>query len=641
MRKYIILSLVLLIVTWGVAQTQQGYVKTKGRMVNGKLVPGQGLKGAMVSVQGRTAILVNADDGAFSFPVAEPQFRLDSVRKKGYQLVDMDACPKTYKRSGNPLFIVMETPEQQLQDKLNAERKIRRNLQKQLQSKEDEIEALKEANKITLKEYQKSLQQLYTEQESNEQLIADMARRYSELDYDQLDEFYRHVSYCIENGELTKADSLLRTRGNIKAQVNTILQRNQTLQEQKEKLQKAEAVQQSDIEEAARRCYSYYETFFVQHLNDSAAYYLELRAALDTTQLEWQNDAGTFIDDYLADYGKALTYYQRMLNHSLEQPENHIVDLVTSLNNIGYINNELGDYLIASKYYNQAKDIAEAAFGYMHPETANIYMNLGSNFGDLGNYTQAMEYAQKALDIYEKMLEPNDPVLASAYNNLGGYYSELDNIAKTMEYYAKALAIRVKAYGTNHPSVSLTYNNIGFCYLRQGDYPSATTYLKKAMEISEKVLGTDHPLTSYMYNNTGFLYASQGEYEKGLEYYNKALQARRKVLGENHDNTAVCYDNIGNVYCKMGDYDKALEYSRKALAIRQKVLDPEHPDLAYSYINIGYAYDMQGRYEEALEYYNIAYDMLKKSRGESHSDTQYAKDSIDDVKKKMKEHKHE
>jgi uncharacterized protein YPO0396 len=83
----------------------------------------------------------------------------------------------------------METPEQQLQDKLNAEKKIRRNLQKQLQDKEDEIEALKEENKITLEEYQKSLQQLYAEQESNEQLIADMAKRYSELDYDQLDEF--------------------------------------------------------------------------------------------------------------------------------------------------------------------------------------------------------------------------------------------------------------------------------------------------------------------------------------------------------------------------------------------------------------------------------------------------------------------
>ena len=107
MKKLILISLILLIGTWSFAQTQQGYVKTKGRMVDGKLVPGQGLKGTMVSIKGRTVVLVNADDGAFSFPVAEAQFRLDSVKKKGYQLVDLDLCPKTYKYSSNPLYIIM------------------------------------------------------------------------------------------------------------------------------------------------------------------------------------------------------------------------------------------------------------------------------------------------------------------------------------------------------------------------------------------------------------------------------------------------------------------------------------------------------------------------------------------------------
>ena len=55
----------------------------------------------------------------------------------------MDACSKSYKYSSSPIYIVMETPEQQLQDQLDAERKIRRNLQKQLQTKEDELEKLK------------------------------------------------------------------------------------------------------------------------------------------------------------------------------------------------------------------------------------------------------------------------------------------------------------------------------------------------------------------------------------------------------------------------------------------------------------------------------------------------------------------
>ena len=219
MKNALTFAIVMLLCIAASAQTQQGYVKTKGRMVNGKLVPGQGLKGATIAVRGRTTVLVNSDEGAFSFPAPDGQYHLDSVKKNGYQLIDMDLCPRSYKTSPNPLYIVMETPEQQLQDKLNAERKIRRNLQKQLQEKEDEIEALKEDNKISLEEYQKSMQKLYEEQESNEQLISDMAKRYSALDYDQLDEFYRQVSYFIESGELVKADSMLNTRGDLGRQV--------------------------------------------------------------------------------------------------------------------------------------------------------------------------------------------------------------------------------------------------------------------------------------------------------------------------------------------------------------------------------------------------------------------------------------
>ena len=163
MKQHLLLIALILLGLTTTAQTQQGYVKTKGRMVNGQLVPGQGLPGALVAVKGHTAMLVNSSDGSFSFPVTAAQFRLDSVSKKGYQLVDAETCPKNYTYSTNPLYILMETPEQQLQDQLDAERKIRRNLQKQLQAKEDELEALKGSGKLSAKDYQKALQKLYAQ----------------------------------------------------------------------------------------------------------------------------------------------------------------------------------------------------------------------------------------------------------------------------------------------------------------------------------------------------------------------------------------------------------------------------------------------------------------------------------------------
>lgn len=318
--KAILIAVVTILLDVSVfAQTQHGYVKTKGRMVDGQHIPGKGLKGTTVCVKGRTPILVDSEDGSFSFPMPDQQFHLESVTKKGYQLVDMETCQKTYYRSSSPIYIVMETPEQLLEDKLNTERKIRRNLQKQLQDKEDELETLREEEKITEEEYQKALQKLYFEQESNERIISEMAKRYAELDYDLLDDFYRQVSYFIENGELTKADSLLRTRGDITKQVNEIQQRGQNLQDEKEQLLKVRAVQQADTEEAARHCKSLADKYHAQHQIDSAAYYLELRALLDTTNIEWQYAAGEYIQVNTDDYDKALPYLQRALRQSKQQ----------------------------------------------------------------------------------------------------------------------------------------------------------------------------------------------------------------------------------------------------------------------------------------------------------------------------------
>lgn len=181
-------------------QVQQGCVKTRGRMVNGKHVPGVGLPGAVVTIKGRNDIAVKNNDGTFSFPFSGKHYFVQSVLKENYELVDADVVSITHEHSSNVHFFVMETPEQLLQDKLDNEKNLRRKLNKQLQKREDEIEALKNENKISQQRYQQLRQELYAAQESNEKLISEMAERYAKLDYDQLDDFYRQVSNYIEEG---------------------------------------------------------------------------------------------------------------------------------------------------------------------------------------------------------------------------------------------------------------------------------------------------------------------------------------------------------------------------------------------------------------------------------------------------------
>ena len=568
----------LIIATIGLAQTQQGYVKTRGRLDSkGNLIPGKGLKGATVSVHGRTTVLVQNDDGAFSFPVTDAQYRLDSVRKKGYQLVDLDAIGKTYKHSSNPLFLVMETPERQLQDQLEAERKIRRNLTDQLHQREDEIEALKEQQKISDEEYRLALQKLYQDQESNEQLIKDMAKRYSELDYDQMDEFYRQVSYYIENGELVKADSLLKTRGDIKKQVADILQQGQALQEEKEQLQKAEAVQEAEIEEAAKRCYSYVETFAALHQNDSAAYYLELRASLDTTNVEWQYEAVAFLVFYTADYVKALHYSRLGLRQAIAQFSEYSSWCATFYNSIGFVYDEQGDYGKALEYYNKALAINKTVLGESHPDVAQNYNNIGYIYSKQDDYEKALEYFYKALAIQKSVLGENNTAVATSYNNIGSVYGFQGDYDKNLEYLNKALAIQKSVLGENHTDVATSYNNIGSVYGFQGDYDKTLEYLNKALAILKYVLGEDNPHVALCYNNIGAVYSNQGDYDKALEYHFKALSIRESVFGETNHDVGTSYYNIGTAYFFRGDDEESFEYFSKALKIYTETLGPEHP----------------------------------------------------------------
>ncbi len=633
MKKLLILNTILMLSVMLTAQTQQGYVKTKGRMVNGKLVPGQGLRGATVSIKGRTAVLVNADDGAFSFPVSESMFRVDSVRKKGYQLVDMDAIGKSYKPSANPLYIVMETPEQQLQDKLNAERKIRRNLQKQLQSKEDEIEALREANKISQEEYQATLLKIYEEQESNEQLIADMAKRYSELDYDQLDEFYRQVSLFIEDGELVKADSMLRSRGDIKAQVNTIIQRGQTLQKEREKLQQAEAVQRADIEEASKRCHSFYETFYLQHQNDSAAHYLLLRAQLDSTNVEAQNEVAKFLVEFLSEFDKATPYYQTAMRQAKLQYGEKCEWVATILYNTGMVHYYRSELPEALEDFNQAKEIYSEILGDNHPEVATMINAIGLIHNSLGDYQTALDYFLQCAEIRKAALGENHFEVAAAYNNIGHIYAVLRDFSKAMEYQKKSLEIKKKLLGENDPSLAITHSNIGTIFYYQRDFDSAAYHLNKALEINIIALGESHPNTASSYSNAAMMYTVNKDYDKALKYNMKALTIMQKILGEDNPKMAYYYSNIGTTYIYMGNNEEALKYMNKALSNKKATLGEEHPDLADYYYNIGELYYRMGDKAKSIENFRTAQSIWEKAFGPKDQRVIKAQNTMDSIMK--------
>ena len=688
MKRLILLSVALMLGIMLSAQTQQGYVTTKGRLANdGSVIAGTRIPNATIQVKGRTSVISQAN-GTFSFPIPDKSFYLTNVQKQGYVLTDPEILSKQYTYSANDLIIVMEDLAQQEADRRAIERKISSKLYSQLQQRGEELESLKEQNKITEEKYRELLQKLNQDQDDNEKIIKDMAERYTKMDFDQIDEFNRKVSEYILNGELMKADSMLNSKGNLterseqlKRERSANAKERAELDRRQANLQQSEAYAQAKLEEVANDCYNKFEIFKMKHENDSAAYYIELRAGLDTTNVEWMYEAGGFIRNYIADYNKSISYFKSILRHKLLQFGEQDPSVATSLydlgsiytlqneydkaqehffkalniwnsvigedhsnmancyNNLGYIYTFQSDFPKALEYYNKALSIQKKAHGENHPDVATSYNNLGGVYSNQGNFTKGLEYYEMALDINKNIYEESHPKLAVCYNNIGSIYSHLGEHERSLEYYNKALSIQLTIYGEKHPDVARSYINIGFAKAKLGDRTTAMEYYYKALDICKSIYGEKHEDVAACYNNIASIYSKQGDYESATQCYQKALTILKTILGENDTKTATLYNNIGRLYSKQNEYDKALEYYNKAIEIWKPIIGETHPNIATTYHNIATIFYKQDNFPKAQEYYDKAYFIQKNLYGAEDPRAQEAKELVEEAKARVAESK--
>lgn len=559
--KHILFLIGLFFATTSFAQTQQGYVKTKGRMVDGKHVPGQGLTGSIVSIQDRTSVVVESDDGSFSFPIPAKTFIVKSVQKNGYELVDADVIRKPYNYSTNPIYLVMETPKQQLQDQLDSERKIRRTLQRQLQKRENELDALKEAHEITLEEYQQSLQKLYAEQENNEKFIANMAKKYAQLDFDQIEGNNKKLREYILNGELKKADSLLNAKGDINADIEEYNRVKAMNAKTKEELAQSMAFEQWRLEDLAQRCYNKFEISKMQW-NDSAVYWIRRRADLDTTNIKWQKEAGFFIGEFSQD---ALLYYQRGLRQAILQ------------------------------------------YGEQSEEVASIYLLIGDEYFNKGVYDTSIIYMEKSLHIYEGLFGEMNSRVADLNRYIGEIYPFVHSDGYS--YLEKSLEINLSIFGERHKSVALSYFSLG------RSMPSFY-YLNKAMEISES-LELDS-ITAICYDEIGNYYSNHYSYVQAIDCYREALLIWQSLYGEIHYLVAFEYSQIANLLLRQGRIEESKEYCQKSLTIAKEYYGEIHNLVAGLYCSYGMAFYNNGELSTAIEKFNASLDIWQTIYGDEH-----------------------
>ena len=443
MKKILIITIALLTAIILQAQNQQAIVKTRGKLDNnGNVIPGRYLSGAFVKIRDGNTHESRAN-GILFFPVPGGTYYIDNVNyidnetQEQYQLVDLDELGRPNKYSSTPKDIVVAGEYELYEDKLNEKTHAYDVLMANYRNRQEEIKKLQAENRITREEAMRLLQQLYEAQANSEKLVNDMVERYTKIDFDRESDFDRLFAHFIRTGQLVRADSLLRTQGNVFAMEDTlrmiqaanaegrkiIAEKEASLSKDKASQAANESYEMNYLNKAADTYYKWYEVFSQKFMQDSAAYYLERRALLDTTNASWQFEIGKYYQEQ-KQYHKVELYYRRAweLFHQSENEPN----VAKVLNNLANLYQTTQRFAESETMHKEALEIlrrlAEKDSQAYEPDIAGILNNLANLYSDTQRFAESETMYKEALEIFRRLAEKNpqayEPNVALILDNI-------------------------------------------------------------------------------------------------------------------------------------------------------------------------------------------------------------------------------
>lgn len=143
---------------------QKGYVKTRGRQpVNGSYKKGTYLNNVIVSyLDGKAKRTTKTvGKGEFKFTLTGTDFTLTDVDANKYVIYDKDMLGKKRRYSDNEFEILVDLPFSSNEDSRISQDNMIKNLRKEVERKNKEIDKLRKENKISDDECYKLKQQVY------------------------------------------------------------------------------------------------------------------------------------------------------------------------------------------------------------------------------------------------------------------------------------------------------------------------------------------------------------------------------------------------------------------------------------------------------------------------------------------------
>ena len=367
----------------------------------------------------------------------------------------------------------------------------------------------------------------------------------------------------------------------------------------------------------------------------------------------------------------ALYYYDLSLLILKKQKREIHADYSKTLNNIGNIYKNSGDFVKAEKYYKEAiiifeKLIEKKCFDRFYLISSlnlsrlyyfenqqfdkveepllnainnsdqfvdNMNLDLGDCYDFLANYYRRTSQFDKAIYYFDKVIEivdyhklNNTSAYAITLSNIGILYQELHENKIAEDFFLEALEINTKLFGTNDESVAYNLRNLGNIKTIEGDYEKAKTYLDNSNLIILKIFRFNHREYATNLVSMAMLYGSMWDLKKGIAFLDEALS----ITNINITQKANIYSNRATMCMKSFLYQEATVDFNMALSTLKELFSEENQSFTIIYHNLGCLYNLMADFDKSLKYHNKAFLLRKKLFNANNPEIAYSLNCIAD-----------
>jgi tetratricopeptide (TPR) repeat protein len=240
-------------------------------------------------------------------------------------------------------------------------------------------------------------------------------------------------------------------------------------------------------------------------------------------------------------------------------------------NNIGELAESNKDFIKAMEYYKKSLDLSLNSSSAEQLDIANAYHNIANLHIGLTNLDSAFVYINKSLKIKLEQTGENHPSIAVTYKILADAYIMSNDIPNAIAYYQKALGIQ---QNNIHLKGDIYFALAHIYYVSCPNFPKSLEYFSKSKKIFEQY-PEKYMRTAITSNIMGTILLSMGNSSDAMEHFKESS----KLLFENRDdkNNIEMLNNafIGFIYENIPDKESAKKHYKKALKIYHSFKEPE------------------------------------------------------------------